>query len=147
MISTRIQETAAERRPRLIKGGGIMAYDIAVDVNISDIVLTDDGDIMLIDNAERVAQQIVISLRFWLGEWFLDTSLGVPYLEYVLVKNPNINHVRQVIAEAIMQVTGVSRVDRLDFDYDAPNRALSVIYEVETDKGLITRKEVLGYGG
>ena len=124
-----------------------MAYDIAVDVNISDIVLTDDGDIMLIDNAERVAQQIVISLRFWLGEWFLDTSLGVPYLEYVLVKNPNINHVRQVIAEAIMQVTGVSKVDRLDFDYDAVNRALSVIYEVETDKGLITRKEVLGYGG
>ena len=123
-----------------------MAYDIAVDVNISDIVLTDDGDIMLIDNAERVAQQIVISLRFWLGEWFLDTSLGVPYLEYVLVKNPNINHVRQVIAEAIMQVTGVSKVARLDFDYDAPNRALSVIYEVETDKGLITRKEVLGYG-
>ena len=46
-----------------------------------------------------------------------------------------------------MQVTGVSRVDRLDFDYDAPNRALSVIYEAETDKGLITRKEVLGYGG
>lgn len=124
-----------------------MAYDIAVDVNISDIVLTDDGDIMLIDNAERVAQQIVISLRFWLGEWFLDTSLGVPYLEYVLVKNPNINHVRQVIAEAIMQVTGVSKVDRLDFVYDAPNRALSVIYEAETDKGLITRKEVLGYGG
>ena len=123
-----------------------MAYDIAVDVNISDIVLTDDGDIMLIDNAERVAQQIVISLRFWLGEWFLDTCLGVPYLEYVLIKNPNINHVRQVIAEAIMQVTGVSKVDRLDFDYDAPNRALSVIYEVETDKGLITRKEVLGYG-
>lgn len=123
-----------------------MAYDIAVDVNISDIVLTDDGDIMLIDNAERVAQQIVISLRFWLGEWFLDTSFGVPYLEYVLVKNPNINHVRQVIAEAIMQVAGVSRVDRLDFDYDVPNRALSVIYEVETDEGLITRKEVLGYG-
>lgn len=123
-----------------------MAYDIAIDVTASDIVLTNDGDIMLIDNAERVAQQIVISLRFWLGEWFLDTSLGVPYLEYVLVKNPNINHVRQVIAEAIMQVTGVSKVDRLDFDYDAPNRALSVIYEVETDEGLITRKEVLGYG-
>ena len=100
-----------------------MAYDIAVDVNISDIVLTDDGDIMLIDNAERVAQQIVISLRFWLGEWFLDTSLGVPYLEYVLVKNPNINHVRQVIAEAIMQVTGVSKVEWLDFDYEAVNRA------------------------
>ena len=124
-----------------------MAYDIAVDVNISDIVLTDDGDIMLIDNAERVAQQIVISLRFWLGEWFLDTYLGGTYLEYVLVKNPNINHGRQVIAEAIMQVTGVSKVDRLDFDYDAANRALFVIYEVETDKGLITRKEVLGYGG
>ena len=58
-----------------------MAYDIAIDVNTSDIVLTDDGDIMLIDNAERVAQQIVISLRFWLGEWLLDTSLCVPYLE------------------------------------------------------------------
>ena len=68
-----------------------MAYDIAMDVNTNDIVLK-NGDALLIDNAERIAQQILISLRFWLGEWFLDTRQGVPYLEYILVKNPNCHY-------------------------------------------------------
>ena len=40
-----------------IKGGVIMAYDIAMDVNTNDIILQ-DNDFMMIDKAERVAQQI-----------------------------------------------------------------------------------------
>lgn len=122
-----------------------MAYDIAMDVSTGDIALK-DNDILLIDNAERVAQQVLITLREWRGEWFLKTADGVPYLEYILVKNPNMAHVRQVLTEAIESVEGVKKCTELDLQFNRVLRTLSVSYEIETDYGLITRKEVLGYG-
>lgn len=122
-----------------------MAYDIAMDVSAGDIALK-DNDILLIDNAERVAQQVLITLREWRGEWFLKTADGVPYLEYILVKNPNMAHVRQVLTEAIESVEGVKKCTELDLQFNRVLRTLSVSYEIETDYGLITRKEVLGYG-
>lgn len=122
-----------------------MAYDIAMDVSTGDIALK-DNDILLIDNAERVAQQVLITLREWRGEWFLKTADGVPCLEYILVKNPNMAHVRQVLTEAIESVEGVKKCTELDLQFNRVLRTLSVSYEIETDYGLITRKEVLGYG-
>ena len=122
-----------------------MAYDIAMDVSTGDIALK-DNDILLIDNAERVAQQVLITLREWRGEWFLKTADGVPYLEYILVKNPNMAHVRQVLTEAIESVEGVKKCSELDLQFNRVLRTLSVSYEIDTDYGLIARKEVLGYG-
>jgi conserved hypothetical protein len=122
-----------------------MPHDLAMDMATGDLVLR-DGDVLLIDNAERVAQQILITLRFWLGEWFLDTKDGIPYLEYVLVKSPNLLHIRQIFTEAMEKVDGVKRVEEMNFVFDVKNRSLHVDYEVSTDYGLITRREVLGYG-
>ena len=122
-----------------------MAYDIAMDVNTNDIVLK-NGDVLLIDNAERIAQQILISLRFWLGEWFLDTRQGVPYLEYILVKNPNEAHIKQVLTDAIKDVDGVDLVTNMDLSLNRIKRALTVEYTVKTSAGMLTRTEVLGYG-
>ena len=122
-----------------------MPHDLAMDMATGDLVLH-DGDVLLIDNAERVAQQILITLRFWLGEWFLDTKDGIPYLEYVLVKSPNLLHIRQIFTEAMEKVDGVKRVEEMNLAFDIKNRSLHVDYEVSTDYGLITRREVLGYG-
>lgn len=122
-----------------------MPHDLAMDMATGDLVLR-DGDVLLIDNAERVAQQILITLRFWLGEWFLDTKDGIPYLEYVLVKSPNLLHIRQIFTEAMEKVDGVRRVEKMNLVFDVKNRSLRVDYEVSTDYGLITRREVLGYG-
>lgn len=122
-----------------------MAYDLAMDISTSDLIVR-GGDLMIIDNAERVAQQVLITLREWLGEWFLKTSDGIPYLEYILVKNPNEAHIRQILTQAIESVEGVKDVTELEFAYNHVLRTLAVAYEIDTDYGLITRKEVLGYG-
>lgn len=122
-----------------------MAYDLAMDVSTSDLIVH-GGDLMIVDNAERVAQQVLITLREWLGEWFLKTSDGVPYLEYILVKNPNEAHIRQILTQAIESVEGVKDVTELEFAFNHVLRTLAVAYEIDTDYGLITRKEVLGYG-
>lgn len=121
-----------------------MAYDLAMDIS-SDDLLVKDGDLMIIDNAERVVQQVLITLREWLGEWFLNTDDGVPYLEYILVKNPNMSHVKQVLTEAIEGVEGVTSVTSLELDFNRVLRTLEVSYEAKTDYGLVTSREVLGY--
>lgn len=121
-----------------------MPHDLAMDMTTGDLALR-DGDVLLIDNAERVAQQILITLRFWLGEWFLDVQDGIPYLDYVLVKSPNLLHIRQIFTEAIEKIEGVQRVEEMKFAFDVKNRSLRVDYEVSTNYGLLTRREVLGY--
>lgn len=122
-----------------------MAYDLAMNVQTGDLVVQ-NGDLMIVNNGERVDQQVLITLREWLGEWFLKTSDGVPYLEYILVKNPNEAHVRQVLSEAIQSVEGVKGVTELEFAFNRILRTLTVSYEIDTDYGFITKKEVLGYG-
>ena len=122
-----------------------MAYDIALQIGTHDLIVISGGDILLIDNAERVAQQIQIKLKSFLGEWFLDTSYGVPYFEYILVKGPNMTHVRSILRQQISEVDDVSAVTDLTLSQDRQNRTLSVEYTAETTYGLVTRLEVLGY--
>ena len=122
-----------------------MSYDLALDAKTHDIVII-DNDVIFIDNAERVAQQIKIQLLTMLGEWFLDVTHGVPYLEYILIKNPNFELIRQIIKEQILRVDDVDAVNSIELDYNARQRMLSVTYEASTQYGLVTRKEVLGYG-
>lgn len=136
----------AEIRDNRSKEGDLLAYDIALNIASNDLVIK-NNDLILIDNTERVAQQVLITLRFWLGEWFLDTRQGVPYLEYVLVKNPNMNHIRQILAEKIQSVEGVNNIVSLDFDFRRITRELYVNFEIDTDYGLVTERAVLGYGG
>lgn len=119
--------------------------DIALDAKTHDLVIR-DGDFLHIDSAERVAQQIKIQLLTWYGEWFLDITHGVPYLEYILVKNPNFTLIRQVLMEQIQKVPDVDSVDSLEIEYSAKAREIQVDFAVSTKYGLITRKEVLGYG-
>ena len=120
-------------------------YDLALNVDSWDLVLQ-GNDLLLIDNAERIGQQIKITLQFWFKEWFLDTTKGIPYLEYICVKNPNLQHIRQIFREAIQSVPGVDSVTQLTLNVNAKERILTVNYTANTSAGLLTRRELLGYG-
>lgn len=118
--------------------------DLALNAKSHDLIIS-SADLMAIDNAERVAQQIKIQLLTWRGEWFLDTTHGVPYLDYILVKNPSIELIRSIFREQIMSVDDVNDVVNIEIDYDVKTRIMTVAYEASTSYGLITRKEKLGY--
>lgn len=120
-----------------------MAYDFALSAKNHDIIIQ-DGDFLLIDNAERVAQQIKIVLWTWLGEWFLDSRKGVDYRGYILVKNPNLNHCKTILENAIIGVDGVNNVS-VSLDYDSKERTLTASYSADTDYGVVKNLEVLGY--
>lgn len=51
-----------------------------------DFTFGNGVDNYLINTPEAVAQVVTTSLKLWLGEWFFDTSLGVPYLQGIIGK-------------------------------------------------------------
>lgn len=113
-----------------------MSYDIQLDPLTHDLVIAPPGDLQLVDGAARVAQQIKVTLLLFLGEWFLDTDFGVPYLEQVLVKNPNFAGVNALLRARILDVPGVTRIVSLSMDMNRQARTLSVTFSAETPFGL-----------
>ncbi|WP_454691121.1 hypothetical protein [Achromobacter aloeverae] len=108
-----------------------------------DLSLDTAGRTALVDGARRVAQQIGITLRAFLAEWFLDTTFGVPYFEDVLVKAPDRAQVEAVIRARIMAVPDVRAVTSLDLSIDREERSLLIKFEADTALGLVAETVTL----
>lgn len=121
-----------------------MAYDLAVNRLDHDMVFEKDVingairySIMPIEGADRVAQQIKINLLSFLGEWFLDNTYGVPYLEDILIKNPRMASIETIIRGHINSIPDVTRIDSLNLDWNRKARSLSIEFSCTTNLGPI----------
>ena len=90
-----------------------------------------------INNADKIAQQIKMNLLSFLGEWFLDVTYGVPYLEEILVKNPRMASVETILRSHISSVPDVIRIDHLGLSWDRQKRYLFVEFACTTNLGPI----------
>lgn len=113
-----------------------MSYDIMLTSDTHDLKMSRTGDLLLVDGAARVAQQVKVTLLTFLGEWFLDTDFGVPYIESILVKNPKMAAINAILRARIIDVPGVNRIITLVPTFDRPARALRVMFEVDTTYGV-----------
>lgn len=116
-----------------------------------DLTLTADHDLdldllgraSLVDGAERIAQQIKITLLAFLGEWFLDTTFGVPYFDSVLVKSPDRSGIEAIFRARIRDVPGVLQVRALQLQIERQLRVLRVTVDVDTTFGRLERVVLL----
>ncbi len=113
-----------------------MSLDLALGED-HDLATDALGRTRLIGGADRIRQQIKVTLLAFLGEWFLDTSFGVPYFENILVKNPDRATIEAVLRARILDVPGVARVGRLTLEIERTQRALRVTFESETTDGRV----------
>jgi hypothetical protein len=127
-----------------------MDYDIGLNRKTHDLALdTSDplgADLVLISNAEGVAQQIKMALLLWAGEWFLDTSVGVPYQSNVFIKNPDLSTIRSILTATIAAVPHVIVVDYLSLTPLDGSRSMSVTFGAATDYGYVNSSTILSGG-
>jgi hypothetical protein len=104
-----------------------------VDIRLSDthdLYVSDVGATALIVSlADAVRQRTSIRLQLFLGEWFLNTRLGIPYFRDVLVKNPDFSVIRALVRERVLSDPDVVAVPLVSFDYDPAVRTLSITVE------------------
>lgn len=108
--------------------------DILLLENGSDLDLTGNRAHLATDE-EAIANQVMIRLRFFFEEWFLDERQGIPYFREILIKNPNLDLVRYLFRTAVATTPGISAVTSLTAEVDPVARKLSVTFAATMDTG------------
>lgn len=121
---------------------------------MSTLALNSDNDIYF-NNAGRIVtiadknsdaeilQRIKVRLRFFKGEWFLNTDHGMPYFDDTLdgnggsgdnailgSKNLDNNIIESIFRREILSVEGVKGLLESSVDYDPVERKVSYYFSV-----------------
>ena len=108
--------------------------DLKLTTATGDLDIT-NGDVTLLSGEDATAQYLVTRLRTFLGEWFLDSRIGIPYFESILIKNADIRVIQSIIRRAIETTDGIDSVVNMDFDFDGATRQLDITAEIKLKEG------------
>jgi hypothetical protein len=114
---------------------------VAYDEDTKDLKFI-NGDLVLINGSEEVEHLLRANLRTFLGEWFLDTRVGVPWHEEVFVKNPNLARVDATLKQVILETSGVLELQSFVIGYSEAKRQLEIDFAVKSEQGEIIINEV-----
>lgn len=106
-------------------------------------VEVENGDTVLISGVDRIRQSWLIHIRTFLGEWFLNLDIGVPYIQTIFSKKVTKDEVGRVFATASLEVPGIERVNNVDVgDVDLVTRVIEVTVDAvcEGEEGSVTFK-------
>jgi len=107
---------------------------------MADLQLNSTGDIdwenisLTEGNSESVAQKLRITLRRYLGEWFLNINKGVPYFQSILIKGVTKEFVDTLFIDEIVNTQGVLRVVEYVSDI-TPEGVYVAAFTAETTEG------------
>jgi hypothetical protein len=111
---------------------------------VSTITLDSSGDwdvtggkLSLTTGINETVQRVAARLLLFKGEWFLDLRQGVPYFEVVLVKNPDLDAIRQMLTNIIATTQGVKSVTQVKLTFDRPKRKLTYAWSAKNDAGVV----------
>lgn len=116
-----------------------------------DLELGTDGDIQIYngdlvyitETRNAIAQFLAQRLKLILSEWFLDSSLGVPWFQEILIKNPNFEAIDAIIKKTIIETNGVTELVELNYDFAAQTREFSIEFTANTAEGELNFNEVI----
>jgi hypothetical protein len=87
------------------------------------------------DNLEYLAQKVKSVISIVLGEWFLDQSLGIPYIPKSDNKLEHRTLMETMLRTKITAVKGIKKITSFVSELDKAARNFSVSIVVETDEG------------
>ena len=107
--------------------------DIYLDNN-HDISLGSTGDLRLTVEDEKLKQRLTVYLQFLLGEWFLDTTQGIPYIQVIFESTASdLSSVSALLRAEIKRIDGVQVINDLSIQLDRDKRELSVSLTVNSE--------------
>ncbi len=115
--------------------------DLKLNTTTNDLEVI-NGDLVLNSGVDAVAQYLKAKLKTFLGEWFLDLSVGIPYFKEILKKNINPVTVDAIFKEAILSTPNVIELQEFDMNIES-DRRLILDFKVRTKEGVLYFSEVL----
>jgi hypothetical protein len=90
------------------------------------------GVLQFVEDGDAVAQAVRCELKTFLGEYFLDPTRGVPYIQMGRDKRTSPLVFGSVVRRIILAVPGMRSVDTMAFNYDPETRELDVAWSGTT---------------
>lgn len=84
-----------------------MSSTLLLDRTSWDLCIDAKGNIALASDPYSIAQDAASAIKLFIGEYYYDVALGIPYFEEVLGHNPPINLIKQFLISAAQSVPGV----------------------------------------
>jgi len=109
--------------------------DLALDKDTHDLIYT-GSDLLMVDELDQIEQSLKERLLFYRQEWFLDTTSGIPFYDDILVKNPNVPNIENIIKAEIMDTPEAIELLSFKSEFDAPARSYSVSFSLRTEFGV-----------
>lgn len=113
---------------------------IYVDPETGDLELDEHKRLRIVDKIEARKQRLRLRLGTRRGEWFLDNTFGVPWLE-LTEKGVEDQMIENEIQKALLADEEVVRVESLSLSRQ-PNRVLHITFEVTLHSGEQVAEEV-----
>jgi len=112
---------------------------------MTQIRMTEDGDADITNNQlsltqhnsdEEISYRLVQRLKFFFGEWFLDNSEGVPWIQIIFEKSTSPDIIEGILKDTIIGTEGVKTLDRWEpLQFDRATRDVQVVFDVTTING------------
>lgn len=83
---------------------------ITLKVDNFNNFLTENNDLILIDNLEQVAQKVARSLKINLGDLSYNINVGLPYTSSILTNKLSVDAIKVLIANIVLSVDGVIEI-------------------------------------
>lgn len=109
--------------------------DLLMDIDNAKDLLFVNGECPVTSYpVQTVAQRLFIRLRTFRGEWFFNTTYGVPYFQRVFTKTSK-SSVDAIFQAQILSENGVKRITEFSSTLDAATRKYSLSFRVSTTAG------------
>ena len=109
---------------------------LALDMTTGDLLIT-NGRFSFTKDLTGITQDLVIRLRLFLNEWFLDLDAGTDWWSYLGEKFTNASEaaLHSEIHRVVLETPGVESMTKLSLSLDSTTRALSISFTAITAFG------------
>jgi hypothetical protein len=99
---------------------------LAIDEATNDLLLRADGNLAVVTDAEAVGQHGRQRLQTYSGEWFLDTTCGVPWLDQILGKGYDPALAESVVKAELLDTDGIEEITSFSVAFAKATRGLLI---------------------
>jgi hypothetical protein len=120
--------------------------DLLLDTLTGDLVFKNGASPVTQLMADIVAQRLRITLYTFYGEWFLDNTIGVPYIQQIFTKVQRKSTIDLIFQGLIAADPGV--IEILTFSSEvSPQRGYTMIFQVRVADNTTSLPITLTIGG
>lgn len=114
--------------------------DIQLNTDTWDVLIV-NNDLGVVTGVDAIIQNVRQRLQFFFGEFFLNQSIGIPWIQLIFTKNVSRELVDSILKAEIIKTPGIERLRQFSMDVDAVTRKLNVAFVADATEGLVNYNE------